>query len=91
MTDQRWTLRNIARRPIELHEAAEVYVLAADETIEVDVIGDNYTALIARGLMTAHPASIVAASHASTATTTTRAERKRKPPTKTVRRKGEGA
>lgn len=91
MTDQRWTLRNIARRPIELHEAAEVTVLSADETIEVDAIGDHHTALVTRGLMTAHPAPAVAASPASTAAAPTRAARKRKTPTKTSRRKGEGA
>lgn len=101
MTDPRWTLRNIARRPIELHAIADVIVLASDDTIEVDAIGDHHKALIARGLMSAHPtptatppsasASASASARTAGAAAPSRATRNREQQTKTSRPKGEGA
>jgi len=55
-TPQRWILRNIARRPVELHEAEEVRVIPPDESIEVDEIGPYAAALVSRGLVTQHEA-----------------------------------
>lgn len=91
MTEQRWTLRNIARRPIELHQSAEVIVLASEDSIEVDAVGDHHKALIARGLMTAHPLPTAALATASSAAAPNRAARHREHQTRTSRPKGEGA
>ncbi len=87
MTETRFALRNIARRPIERHQGGVVTIMPADATIEVDVIDDAHAALIDRGLITAHPLpaappAVAATSKASPIATA---------PTKSSRRKGEGA
>ncbi|HEX8573154.1 MAG TPA: hypothetical protein VF759_10435 [Allosphingosinicella sp.] len=51
-TPQRWILRNVARRPIELHEEGGVRIVSPDESIEVESIGAQCAALIGRGLLT---------------------------------------
>ncbi|MES2055455.1 MAG: hypothetical protein V4564_05890 [Pseudomonadota bacterium] len=105
MTDQRWMLRNIARRPIELHGGAAVTIVPADSTIEVAVIDERHAALIDRGLMTVHPAPATSIATPAPAprkgkgpvnkTPVKKPPVKQQPagktPTKTSRRKGEGA
>jgi len=96
MTETRFLLRNIARRPIERHDGGAVTVIPADAAIEVDDIDDAHAALIERGLMTVHPAPTAppgapAAASLRLRRKTSQVPAKAKTPTKTSRRKGEGA
>ena len=51
-TPERWILRNVARRPIEIHEAGDVRIIPPNGSIEVEAIGSHCAALIGRGLLT---------------------------------------
>jgi hypothetical protein len=76
-TPPRWILRNIARRPVELHEAGGVRVIPPEGSIEVEEIGAQCAALIGRGLLTQHEAPPPAESDESEAEPATSKPRKR--------------
>jgi hypothetical protein len=85
MSDERRILRNVARRPIELHEGEAVAILPAGGTIEVAAVDARHAALIDRGLLTAHAAPVPPPAAPEPA------PRGGKTPTETRRRKGERA